>query len=284
MARINIEDRWWGDVRRSALIRKLNSEALADGAAVSLWRTGMQYWKDGSEAIPKGSFEMLPYASELLQCNLAELTPEGAVYVRGARSQFDWIKKMQEAGRMGGKLSAAKRRLQNGTAQPGKRRSVPEPTPKLPFEAPEAFPKGSFEASKPLAPSPALSPFQKKQKQKQKTKNNIAGIRLDYPREFDEIWILYGRKGDKKASYVVYRDLDMSSHDSSSLEVAIKNYQSRNTEIRFRKDLERFLKTDWREWLVPPEKLNGTHPATQKRLDTFQEWFEDEKVREATEV
>lgn len=78
------------------------------------------------------------------------------------------------------------------------------------------------------------------------TKKKSSAIRQTYSKEFDEIWALYLRKGDKKAAYEEFRALSLSDDELETLRMAVKNKVA-STEYRFLKDFERFLKTDWRE-------------------------------------
>lgn len=112
----------------------------------------------------------------------------------------------------------------------------------------------------------ALNEEGKKERREEGKKAITVGIRLDYPPEFDAIWKAYGRKGEKKASYLEYQKLKLSDQEIQDLGKAITNYQYANPEIRYRKDMERFLKSDWREWVnwVSAASVtgNGFHPVT----------------------
>lgn len=124
MARINIEDCWWTDPRRSMLIRLLGHENKADGAAVQMWRLGQEFWKRDRALVSKQIFETLEFASELLRTSLADVRGE-MIYVRGSSVYFEWIYENRESGKAGGKKSAEVRRAKYGSAQP-RPRSEPE--------------------------------------------------------------------------------------------------------------------------------------------------------------
>lgn len=85
-------------------------------------------------------------------------------------------------------------------------------------------------------------------KKVRKKERKHVGIRMTYPQEFDQLWIEYGRKGDKKAAYEEYGKQNLSQTEIEGLKLAIKNVAS-ITELRWRKDFENFLRTDWREKL-----------------------------------
>ncbi len=89
-----------------------------------------------------------------------------------------------------------------------------------------------------------------KKERRKEGKNNSPGFRQEYSPEFNQLWIEYSRKGDKKASWVEFQKLKLNPDDYPRLEQAIKNYCHENPDKKFRKDFERFLKTDWRESLT----------------------------------
>lgn len=113
MARINIDDSWWTDVRRSALIRLLKDEERADGAAVRLWKVGLDQAKKGLQSIPKKVFFLLPCAQELLTCDLAEERGD-EVYVKGSSDHFSWYVDGLEQRKQAGKNSAKRPRDEKG--------------------------------------------------------------------------------------------------------------------------------------------------------------------------
>lgn len=121
MARINIEECWWSDLRRSKLSRLLGSEDLADAAAIRMWRMAQEFWARERSVIPFKVWETLEAGPKLIEARLAEERPDG-VYVSGSSQYHDWMFDRREAGRAGGKKSAKVRLAKNGTAQP----KVPE--------------------------------------------------------------------------------------------------------------------------------------------------------------
>lgn len=235
MPRINIQDSWWIDPRRSALIKKLGSEEMADGAAVRLWRLGQEYWKHNHQAIPKHCFDLLGCALQLLECGLCYLE-EGGIYVRGSCQNFEWLDGKREAASKGGKISATRPRDSRGRLQAVSKQS----------------PSESNRVQRSSSSSSSSS-------NTQKIKNNIVGIRSIYSKEFNELWEMYGRRGDKKESFREYNHLGLQASELENLKTAIGNYVSENKDIQFRKHFQRFLKTDWRETLKPT--LNDTRAA-----------------------
>ena len=117
MARLNIEDCWWTDPRRSALARKIGSEDKADIAAIRAWKLAQEFWKKGKGLVPIYLFEVLEYYQELLDCHLAEVRGE-FVYVRGSSAYLDWVREAREKAQKAGKASAEARKKKHGTSQP----------------------------------------------------------------------------------------------------------------------------------------------------------------------
>ncbi len=113
MARLNIEDCWWTDPRRSALIRLLGDEDLADARAIRAWRLAQEFWKFGRGLVPRGLFETLQSYPELLSVGLAEIR-EDKVYIRGSSTHHEWIVEAKESGAKGGKVSAKRPRDAKG--------------------------------------------------------------------------------------------------------------------------------------------------------------------------
>ena len=143
MARINIEECWWSDPRRSKLIRLLGGdEERADGAVIKMWRTAQEFWKRDHQLVPRRVFEALQSASELIEAGLADDRGD-YIYVRGSSEYLEWVKDKTEAGKLGGLKSAQARREKYGSAQP-KSRSTVEAASNQP-EAPE--PSGSVSGS-----------------------------------------------------------------------------------------------------------------------------------------
>lgn len=117
MARINIEDCWWTDPRRSLLIKNIGSEELADGAIIKAWRLAQEFWKKNKGLVPKDLFETLPNFEKIVESKLADVR-ESFVYVRGSSAYLDWVREKREQASDAGKKSAESRKKKNGTAQP----------------------------------------------------------------------------------------------------------------------------------------------------------------------
>lgn len=80
---------------------------------------------------------------------------------------------------------------------------------------------------------------------KSKRKRRV-GIRVDYPHEFNELWIAYGRRGDKSEAYEAYERLKLLPGEVTALKTAIQKY-TEGSSLKYRKHFCNFLQTDWRE-------------------------------------
>jgi len=112
--KIEVDDIWWLDPRRDALVQKVGF--IADAVALRLWRLAAEHWK-AQAPIPESQFFAVPCAREFLDVGLAEQGDQG-IWVKGAQAAFAWyhegINQRKEAGRR----SAAIRKEKYGSATP----------------------------------------------------------------------------------------------------------------------------------------------------------------------
>lgn len=259
MARINIEESWWSDVRRNKLIKLFKGDArLADGLMVQVWRLS-QGFENQSYLIPYSQFKCVEDHALLFECDLAEFRDEkgqkiqgeskrcldGAwtclVYVKGSEKNHAWLVNNRGNASQGGKKSALRERDERGRLLPKTPSGVQAALGVDPSDLQATSKRVQASSSSSSSSSPS------------KGKNTIVGIRVDYPREFDDLWVQYGRRGDKKAAHEVYRDCKLTPAELGDLAKAIKNYCYKTPEHKFRKHFERFLKVDWREWITLSE-------------------------------
>lgn len=113
MARINIEESWWTDPRRRMLARLVQSEAIADGIMVGVWRIAQQYRGRDGGCVPHHIWETIEGGPSIIQANLASIQAEG-VYVRGSGEYLDWVVKKRAIASEGGKKSAQRPRNSKG--------------------------------------------------------------------------------------------------------------------------------------------------------------------------
>lgn len=96
MARINIEDRLFRDVRWMGLITKTGCHYKALGLISSAWILAQENWiKHGF--IPKKSWPK--ELNLLIEAELAEVNEEGGVYVKGSKRAFEWLKQRSNSGK-----------------------------------------------------------------------------------------------------------------------------------------------------------------------------------------
>lgn len=120
MARINIEECWWSDPRRSTLIKLVGVEA-ADGAAIGAWRIAQEFWAKGM-LVPKAIWSHVQANAKLIEANLAEERADG-IYVRGSSEYLSWVAERREAARAGG-LKSAQKRSKESKQTPTKRKQT----------------------------------------------------------------------------------------------------------------------------------------------------------------
>lgn len=117
MARINIEEQWWSDPRRSKLARILASEDMADARAIRMWRLAQEFWQHERSLVPLKIFSTLEAWEALLECHLAEVRGE-EVYVSGSSQYLDWVFEEKQKRKRGGKKSAKRPRDAKGRLLP----------------------------------------------------------------------------------------------------------------------------------------------------------------------
>ena len=246
MARINVDDHWWVDPRRQALTERFGGDPqLADGIMLTVWRIAQDYWKHNHERIPNHVFEHVRGGSKLIECGLAIASEQG-VYVRGSAKHFEWIELQQANASKAGKISAQKRKELYGTSQPlsNDSRTPVRTEPNAPNDIERSYSSSSSSSS---SSSNSGSNSLKTKK----------GIPERYTQDFESLWVEYGRHGDKKESFKVFQSLKLPPDEQNRLMQAITKYVGATPEVRYRKHLNRFLRSDWGEVLDAPQQANG---------------------------
>ena len=116
MPRINIDDNLYFDPRFKALTKLLNSEEMALGRMIVIFRMAQKYYVDDKKLIPIDIWEMQGF-DDVEKVGLAERRENG-IYVKGSEQYFDWLIKIKSKSKKGGVKSAAIRKQKYGTAQP----------------------------------------------------------------------------------------------------------------------------------------------------------------------
>lgn len=104
MARINIEDSLFKDIRFDELKMKLGSVDTALGAMVRAWSLAQKWYlkEETYRLIPLSEWKKQRISDYIIEVGLAEVRENG-VYVSGSDEQFAWLLQRQLAGRKGGR-------------------------------------------------------------------------------------------------------------------------------------------------------------------------------------
>lgn len=232
MARINIDDELYSDVRFRTLIRKLGDEDKAIGMLVRFWFAAQQYWADGQKLIPHKLFEA-DGLGPLLEVDLAEIR-DGGVYAKGATERFEWYRAKCEQAR-----SAIKQRWARIKADTNRNTSVydtnterirwvnppvPVPDPVIDLIPQEADTAVTTKPSEPSAP------------------------RFD----FESIYVHYPRKAGKKQGIEKAKRQVKTREQFDNLKRAIQRYAAYCVEKKLAPEYIRYFSsfmTAWEDWL-----------------------------------
>ena len=104
MARINIEDSLFKDIRFDELKMKLGSVDTALGAMVRAWSLAQKWYlkEETCRLIPLSEWKKQRISDFIIEVGLAEVRENG-VYVAGSDEQFAWLLQRQLAGKKGGR-------------------------------------------------------------------------------------------------------------------------------------------------------------------------------------
>ena len=102
MARINLEDSLYSDVRFMRLLCALRDPELALEIVVSAWQVAQRHWVRGQELVPEEKWRYIRHGDVLLEIGLARRS-EAGIYVCGSTEHFAWLINSVEAGRRGGR-------------------------------------------------------------------------------------------------------------------------------------------------------------------------------------
>lgn len=111
VARINVEDSIFKDIRFFELAQTLGGIDAALGSIVRAWIVAQGYWLTNGVGIPYTVWEKQKLRPELIEVGLAEVRGD-FVYVIGSKEQFAWLNAASEKGKVGGP-AAAKARVEN---------------------------------------------------------------------------------------------------------------------------------------------------------------------------
>jgi hypothetical protein len=116
MARINLDDRIFADIRFKALCRIVGNHREAIGTVIEAFQLGQKYWGDGKKLIPLDVWEISGLDS-LITSKLAEKSDNG-VYIKGSEDHFEWYVQKIEASKLGVKARRKKAAEKQPYGQP----------------------------------------------------------------------------------------------------------------------------------------------------------------------
>lgn len=102
MARINVEDSIYKDIRFIDLIGKLGGLDTALGSMVRAWSLAQKYYLVNGGKIPKPVWKSQRLRDEIISCGLANDDGD-FIYINGSKDQFSWLKARSESGKKSGR-------------------------------------------------------------------------------------------------------------------------------------------------------------------------------------
>lgn len=184
MARINIEDSLFKDSRWVNLLLKTGCRFKAMGLLANAWILAQEHWlKYGN--IPKKAWPN--ELNILIEVELASITPDGNIYVKGSKRAFSWLIQKSQAGQV---LSESKltqlnkarnsrkkvERTLNGVERDLNGTEALTPTPTHSLTLTQSHPKISKGLKKPLlSPNNFISVYCEKFKERYGTNPIING-------------------------------------------------------------------------------------------------------------
>lgn len=153
MARINIEDSLFKDVRFTSLMISLQSRHAAIGAIVDAFIIAQDFFliEAYNRMIPISEWKRRGALDQVIACGLAEIRGE-FVYVCGSEKQFAWLIQRKNAGKSGGLSKSSNRIKRQSSLAVAKR----PPSGRYPLTLP-------LTPTLPLSPAPAQTLAQSKE-------------------------------------------------------------------------------------------------------------------------
>jgi len=265
MARINIEDKLFRDMRWFKLIELCGGTLNALGMLCSAWILAQQNWlKYGS--IPAKSWPK--ELENLIKVELATRREDGSVYIKGSKRSFAWLTVRSDGG---GKITD--RKLKSLAKAREAKKAIHEMHKKEALPSIQTLNKVYSESIQTLNSSIALTPSHTLTLSQDNTNTNTllpkttktkrngnakkdasfaqSGLRDS---DFENIYSLYPKKLGKGAGMRKAKAEIKSAAELHQLQSAIEAYRShiaRNqVEPKFIKYFSTFM-NNWREWLDP---------------------------------
>lgn len=267
MARINIEEKWWGDPRRTRLIARVGSVDLADGMAVSFWRASQEF--DG-EAFEFGHLFEKDRVEVFLSAGLLTIDGE-KIYVKGSKDAHEWVATRRSAGSKGGKARHSK---SNDLPEAEAKQIQASAKHKASTSQASSSSSCSFSDSK---ENTYIKPLEEKTQEPplQKELKLLAFPETSKPEkknyDFEAIYKIYPNKEGKSDGMKKCKIQIKTDEDFEDLRKAVQNYafKVKDTEKRFMKYFSSFM-TSWRDH-VEVEK-DQTLP------EKYPEFFDEQEV------
>lgn len=239
MARVNVEDTLYKDIRFHDLIPKMGGTDAALGAVVRAWSVAQEFWLVNHVGIPLPVWKGQRLRSELIEVDLAEIRGD-FVYIRGSEEQFAWLDACSNNGKKN-------------------REHTKKATPEI-ITKKEDRPISTDEHRRLQATSSSSSfsssnkeenTFQKREKKSKQRKPRA--LDYEYTQTFLSLWDHYGRIGKKKYASECYEKQNLSPEEIGLLTKAISTYLAKEgRDETYRMHFSTFLNEDWRSHLEKP--------------------------------
>lgn len=216
MARINIEDSIYKDIRFISLVSKLGDLDRALGALVRAWSLAQKWYVTPDRTIPDEEWKKNLLPEEIINVGLAQRVGS-RIRVMGSDEQFAWLQQRIDAGRKGGQATA--------------KRSVSD---RLAVEQP---------LSLPLSPSLKTKTNTLAQSSIERVKFDLELLYQKYPRK-------QGKSlGLKKAKTQIKTQADFDAL-SSAIDAFCRHHKKLETQPEYIPYFSTFM-ASWKDWLEP---------------------------------
>jgi hypothetical protein len=157
MARINVEDSIYTDLRFYKLLNLFNYDAdKAIGCLVRAWRVGQPIWKETKLGIPLDVWKTQQLRNEIIECGLARIEGD-RIWLNGANEAFKFLEEFENRQSKGGKARA------NSAPRNERGQFVKEDKPSKPSDGPATVQLSSLTSPSYSYSSSSSSSFSKEE-------------------------------------------------------------------------------------------------------------------------
>ena len=194
MARINIEEKWWGDPRRQLICDAAGDSYRVDGVFLRIIKTAQEYIKEG-KPIPHKLFSQFPFSSLFIDHGMCESTENG-VWLDGAQKHLGWLGRRVLAGAQGGKVTSPKKRDAAKAREQKKREIIEETDHKQNHKSTSKTTKAqaSFSSSFSISSSDSVSSSSSVEKERIAPSNKLLEAQ-GYPKEYLPVHSILQERG-----------------------------------------------------------------------------------------